>query len=60
MEVNMLAWLLWFIYALVPAIITVAADLSMQTMTILYFSFILGAVIIKGIWDKSQKAPEEV
>lgn len=57
----MLAWLFWFIYALIPAIITLAADLPMQTMTVLYFAFMLAAVIGKGIYEKTRKkAPEEV
>ncbi len=57
----MLAWLFWFIYALIPAIITLAADLPMQTMTVLYFTFILVAIIFMGIREKTRKkAPEEV
>lgn len=57
----MIAWILWFIYALIPAVITIVAGLSMQTMTILYFAFIFAAVIGMGIWEKTRKkAPDEV
>ena len=57
----MLAWVAWFIYALIPAIITIAFGLSMQTMALLYFIFVLAAIIGWGIWEKfRKKAPEEV
>jgi len=56
----MLAWLLWFGYALIPALITIVADLSMQTMSILYFVFVLGAIVIKAVYDKATKSPEAV
>ena len=57
----MLAWIAWFIYALIPAIITIAAGLSMQTMTILYFIFVAAAAIGWGVWNKlRKKAPKEV
>jgi nicotinamide riboside transporter PnuC len=57
----MIAWILWFIYALIPAAITIVADLSMQTMTILYFAFIFVAVVAMGIWEKARKkSPDEV
>lgn len=51
----MLAWLFWFIYALIPAIITIAMDLPMQTMTVMYFVFILVAIIFMGIREKTRK-----
>ena len=55
----MLVWLAWFIYALIPAIITIAAGLSMQTMTVLYFLSVLVAVIGWGIVDKFRKKGQE-
>ncbi len=57
----MLAWIAWIIYALIPAIITIAAGLKMQTMTVLYFLEILAAIVAWGIWEKARKkSPEEV
>ncbi len=57
----MLAWLLWFIFALIPAILTIAANLSMQTMTILYFVFVIAACIVMGVKEKIRKnAPDQI
>jgi len=55
----MLAWILWFIYAIIPALITHFANLKMQNMTILYFIFALAAAIAWGIYEKKQKKHPE-
>jgi len=58
-EEIMIEWLAWFIYSLIPAIITVAAHLSMQTMTILYFVAVAVAMIFWTIRDKRRARASE-
>ncbi len=58
-EEIMIEWLAWFIYSLIPAIITVAAHLSMQTMTILYFVAVAVAMIFWDIRDKRRARASE-
>ena len=55
----MLIWIAWLIYALIPAIITLAAGLEMQTMAILYFLEVIIAITAWGIWEKTRKKTAE-
>jgi len=57
----MIEWLIWFVYALIPAIITIAADLELRTLTILYFIAVLGAMIFWYIRDRVRaKKPDAI
>ena len=57
----MVELLLWFIYSLIPALITLAAGLSVKTMAALYFVAVAVALIIWGIREHARaRKPEEV
>jgi len=55
----MLEWFVWFLYSLIPFIITIAAHLSLQTMTILYFVEVAIAVIFWYLRTKAREHKSE-
>ncbi len=48
----MIEWLLWLLYSLVPAGVTILAELDLETMVILYFVAVAVALVFWYIRDR--------
>ncbi|MBN2544070.1 hypothetical protein JXI42_14515 [bacterium] len=51
----MLAWLIWFIISLIPALVVLIGKMSVQTLALIYFLLIIAVIIGWGIHDKIKK-----
>jgi hypothetical protein len=59
MEVAMLALIGWIVFALIPLAIGLLTDVSIQTVTILYFVEVGLAIVGWGAWDRFHKKNTE-
>lgn len=57
----MIEWLLWLLYSLVPAGVTILAALDLKIMTVLYFVAVAVALVFWYIRDRIRaKHPDTI